>query len=101
MAELRLVRCNDLSSWHVRVCRIDLHRIYRLFRGGVPILPPDTQSMRIASVLFDIGLLFSVLGIATTGVALWQRRAHVGVCVVVGLFLLALSGLALYATRYI
>jgi len=71
------------------------------FAMAFRFLPLTPQSMRIAGVLLDLGLLSSVLGIATIGVALWQRRAHVGVCVVVALFLLALSAVALYATRYI
>jgi uncharacterized membrane protein HdeD (DUF308 family) len=63
--------------------------------------PLTVQSMKIASLSLDIGLFFSVVGIVTIGVALWRRRARVGVCVLIGVLLLALSALALYATRYI
>jgi hypothetical protein len=65
---------------------------------------PLTQNLKIASLSLDAGLLFSSLGIATGGVALWQHRAsrlQVGVCAVTGVFLILLSALALYSTRYI
>ena len=65
---------------------------------------PLTPHMRLASLALDSGLLLALLTIISAAFAARKHRAsrsQVGVCVVTGLILFALSALALYATRYI
>ena len=68
------------------------------------ILPLTPFVYRLASLALDAGLLLALLTIIGAAFAARKHRAsrsQVGVCVVTGLILFALSALALYATRYI
>ena len=65
---------------------------------------PFTPYLGFASLALDAGFLLSLLTLVTAGTAIWKHRgsvSRVSVCVVTGLFVIALSALALYATRYI
>jgi len=68
------------------------------------ILPLTPFVYRLASLALDAGLLLALLTIIGAAFAARKHRAsrsQVIVCAVTGLILLALSALALYATRYI
>ena len=73
---------------------------FAVVRGALPITP----YMRVASLALDAGLLLALLTIIAAAFAARKHRAsrsQIGVCVVTGLIMFALSALALYATRYI
>jgi hypothetical protein len=65
---------------------------------------PLTPFMSLASLALDAGLVLALLTIIAAAFAARKHRAsrsQVSACVVTGLIVLALSALALYATRYI
>jgi len=65
---------------------------------------PLTKFMWFASSALDAGLLLALLTIIAAAFAARKHRtsrSQVSVCAVTGLIVLALSALALYATRYI
>jgi hypothetical protein len=60
--------------------------------------------MSFASLALDVGMLLALLTIVAAILAARKHRAtksQVAICALVGLIILALSALALYATRYI
>lgn len=73
---------------------------FALVAGMLPL----TQFMWLASLSLDAGLLLALFTIIAAAFAARKHRiskSQVSVCAVTGLIVLALSALALYATRYI
>ena len=65
---------------------------------------PVMSSMSFAGLALDAGLLFALLTIIAAAFAARQHRssrAQLSICAFTGVTMLALSALALYATRYI
>jgi hypothetical protein len=65
---------------------------------------PLTEFIWFASLALDVGLLLALLTIIAAAFAARKHRpsrSQVSVCAVTALIMLALSALALYATRYI